>query len=275
MASVGMETTTIIGIDAATDDVRTAVARGIANGGEVRVEEVLGRWSADRVAAWIRSAGPRVLLAIDAPLGWPRDLARALGGHNAGRPLPVEANQLFRRETDRQLKRVVRKTPLDVGADRIARAAHAMLGKLDDLRLQVGGEHALPMQWVQGPPVVPSVIEVYPAATLMALGFEATGYKGRHAKDAAAEVRRDMVERFRSIGLGVADDVVAECIKSDDILDAALCVLAGAHFIAGACHGFEDDQRALVEVEGWIWVTRGEVSARAEATATAALRANR
>jgi hypothetical protein len=61
--------------------------------------------------------------AIDAPLGWPKPLAETLIDHRAGLPIETPANAMFRRTTDLFIQRKLKKTPLDVGADRIARTA--------------------------------------------------------------------------------------------------------------------------------------------------------
>ena len=44
------------------------------------------------------------LIALDAPLGWPQALGANLVTHRAGVPLRAEANQLFRRATDDEIK---------------------------------------------------------------------------------------------------------------------------------------------------------------------------
>jgi hypothetical protein len=42
--------------------------------------------------------------------------------------------------------------------------------------------------------------------------------------------------------------------KDADVLDALVCVLAGADFLAGRAMPPEDEQ--LAQKEGWIWVRR-------------------
>ena len=65
----------------------------------------------------------RALLAVDAPLGWPAPLAAALATHRAGEAVPASQSALFRRATDIAVHAATGKLPLEVGADRIARAA--------------------------------------------------------------------------------------------------------------------------------------------------------
>jgi hypothetical protein len=44
---------------------------------------------------------------------------------------------------------------------------------------------------------------------------------------------------------------VAHLATSADLVDAAVCVLAGADFIAG--RAMSPENRSLAEREGWIW----------------------
>jgi hypothetical protein len=124
----------LIGIDCATQDSRIGLARGSLVEDRVIVDEALvcgkERSATQHVAEWLADAGDRALLAIDAPLGWPAPLGASLVTHRAGDEISVAANQLFRRTTDRFIQERLGKTPLDVGADRIARTAHAALRML-------------------------------------------------------------------------------------------------------------------------------------------------
>lgn len=243
--------TTIIGIDAATEAKKLGLARGRLQGDRVVVSEVvLGSEVGSiteitaTVASWI--AGD-TLIAIDAPLGWPMPLGQTLREHRAGGAIEAEANELFRRVTDRFVHATLGKLPLDVGADRIARTAHAALRRLGELRRLTRLD--IPLAWA---PEVRGVacIEVYPAATLRARGIDSSGCKGK--KDGTVAQRRRVLEAVRGeIGLEVEDDRLVGC---DDRLDAMLCVLAGADFLRGRCVAPDERQRGWAEVEGWIWV---------------------
>ena len=94
----------IIGIDCATQVVKVGLARGIYRQGRTYLTDVArGRGSvAEQVTNWLKT-GASVLLALDAPLGWPEALGRGLVAHAAGQALPYEANCIFRRETDRYI----------------------------------------------------------------------------------------------------------------------------------------------------------------------------
>lgn len=96
--------TTIIGIDCATQDKKMGLAVGIINGDQMVVRTVaLGSEVeplAETIHGWIE---PPTLLAIDAPLGWPVPLSRALVEHRAGQPIAAARDAMFRRETDREV----------------------------------------------------------------------------------------------------------------------------------------------------------------------------
>jgi hypothetical protein len=96
-----------------------------------------------------------VLIALDAPLGWPRALGACLQSHMAGAPLDSEANALFRRATDDEIKVRLSKRPLDVGADRIARTAVAALELLGALRRETG--RPVPLAWAADERVRPAL----------------------------------------------------------------------------------------------------------------------
>lgn len=243
--------TTIIGIDCATDEAKVGLARAALKDGqctitfagvcpsEKRVVNVLADWM---------SGEDRVLLALDAPLGWPQAMGRALAKHRAGEPLPDLANDLFRRETDRFVKARTGKQSLDVGADRIARTAHSALKLLTDLRKMSG--LAIPLAWSPSYSERVAAIEVYPAATLIGYGITATGYKEKEA----IAVRKALMGSLGSVVELPEDQTAME--RSADALDAAVCVLAGYDFLQGKAYAPLDPD--LAHHEGWIWVHRRE-----------------
>lgn len=219
---------TIIGIDCAVDPRRVGLALGTFNGEHTRLLRAeigaLSRDPAEVVADWLSEYGGPVLLALDAPLGWPMALGTNLQAHCAGAVLDCPADTLFRRETDRFVRRIVGKQSLDVGADRIARTAHAALGLLANVRRLTGME--LPLAWE--PNLVGNhVIEVYPAATLLDRGVAESGYKKADATDA-----RQRLLNALSKYLVISGDS-ASMLRSADALDAAVCVLAAHDFLLG------------------------------------------
>src|SRR5687767_13252508 len=129
----------IVGIDCASDARNVGLALASLDHGRTKllelcrgtktppIEDVITKWLGSRPTS-------SVLLALDAPLGWPASLGDVLSRHAAGSTPPVTAHQMFRRRTDDVVYRVLKKRPLDVGADRIARCAHAALALLQRLR---------------------------------------------------------------------------------------------------------------------------------------------
>ncbi len=240
--------TTLIGIDCACQPKQVGLARGIWRvGRRPRVTDVLLGSEildvVDQVAAWVKSA-ERCLLALDAPLGWPEAMGRELTGHHAGNAVSVESNLLFRRETDRNVYQRFRKTPLDIGADRIARTAVAALRMLNGVRQRTG--HSIPLSWDPARVSRTAAIEVYPAGTLLAHGFPAKGYK----KPDQHKVRAEILARIDPV-LCLPKDR-KPMLANADRLDAVVCILAGVDFLNGCADPPADFPTA--RREGWIWV---------------------
>lgn len=240
-------TVTIIGIDCATQAKNIGLARGtFINGKAQIVEAIIGAGSvslADIIADWIYGA-QKVLMALDAPLGWPVSLGKELQAHEAGNPIKTEPNKLFRRSTDQFIKSKIGKQPLDVGADRIARTAHAALALLDEIRIRTNEE--IPLAWEPDIQTGIYAIEVYPAATLIAHKINAPGYKRREG----IEMRKTLLDDLRKLISLPPDLSLME--NNDDALDAVICVLAGVDFLSGDAY-FPND-KDLAKKESWIWV---------------------
>ncbi|MEM7050237.1 MAG: DUF429 domain-containing protein [Acidobacteriota bacterium] len=240
----------LLGIDCAVSRTNLGAAVGVFTQGRLRcsgfVEPV-----PSAMAAWLReqrAAGRPVLVALDAPLGWPEDLGASLASHSAGEELPGERNLLFRRETDRWVRARIGKQSLDVGADRIARTAHASLELLTALRQEA--DEALPMIWSPEALSTGGSIEVYPAATLRAWSFPNAGYKG--ASEVGRSKRREILACMTGAGVDVPEALRQEALASDHRLDALICLLAGHDFLAGLCSPPENLPQA--QKEGWMWV---------------------
>ena len=242
-----MDACTIIGVDCATDPKNIGLACSLWQKGNLRINAVdNGQFRAPKeiIGGWI-SASETVLLALDAPLGWPQAFGRTLAAHTAGKDLQQEPNQLFRRETDRFVQRTFRKTPLDVGADRIARTAHAALQLLETLSIQAS--HVIPLAWVPEFSGI-AAIEVYPAGTLRASRVPASAYKRPEQSEARQRLLgwlADETDLPEDLSLPLGDP---------DVLDAMICVLAGADFLAGRAYPPAD--LALAQKEGWIWIRK-------------------
>jgi predicted RNase H-like nuclease len=239
-------TESIIGIDCATQPKRTGLARAVRTRDRYEVIELMvcdgDRHPVAVVADWLGGVGT-ALLALDAPLGWPVALGSALGTHAAGDPIMVPGDLLFRRITDRVVAERTGKTPLDVGADRIARTAHAALLFLHHLRQELG--EPIPLAWQAPLQERVEAIEVYPAATLLSRGASLRGYKKAESVDARAELLQVLTASCD------CDRVRDTALQSHDCLDAVACVAAGVDFLQGAAVG--PGRSDVVRREGWIW----------------------
>lgn len=201
----------------------------------------------ENAADWIdEDASSSTLIALDAPLGWPQALAETLPGHFAGKAPRFTANEMFRRRTDDVVKVKLNKQPLDVGADKIARATHAALRFLDLLREATG--LAVPLAWSPGQPTGVSAIEVYPAATLIAYDL----MPSRSYKQEESNERHKLVERLADI-LELGEEVHNEMGACHDLLDAVVCVMAGVDFAEGNVVEPLSEEMEQAEREGWIW----------------------
>jgi hypothetical protein len=146
------------------------------------------RAAASFIAGWVRDSQHPVLIAIDTPLGWPKPLAETLINHRAGMPIETAANAMFRRTTDVFIQQKLKKTPLDVGADRITRTAYAALAILGTLRAELG--MPIPLAWAPADVSRVAAIEVYPAATLVAHRVRSIGYKSQRRLRSAVRLSR-------------------------------------------------------------------------------------
>lgn len=251
----------LIGFDCSTSPKKAGLARGTWAGGRaggavvVREAFVGAADPAGVIAGWLadRPAGRPAVVAVDAPLGWPTALAEALPGHAAGDPLPSSADRLFHRATADVVRQVTGKRPLEVGANLIARTAAFALGVAAAVRERTG--EPLPLLHAPGPPAGggAGLIEVYPAATLLCRGLDVRGYKapGRSA-EAKRAARRALLEALAREAEWPAD--AGPLTDSDDALDAAVCVLAAADFLAGrVVRPPAEVSPKTLRREGWIW----------------------
>ena len=235
-------------MDCATQDAKTGLAVATLESDILSLRDVClcskSQSAAEVICRWIVDAGSApTLLALDAPLGWPLAL-RSLASHSAGSVLHSSPDEMFRRATDRFVQERFGQRPLDVGADRIARTAHAALTLLDRVRRVT--QQPIPLWWDFAQPFVVAAIEVYPAATLRARGIRSKGYKKPGRMGERNEIIAELGQRME---LRRSSDLTAEA----DVLDAAICVLAGADYLRGFALGPPDPHTA--RAEGWIWVT--------------------
>jgi predicted RNase H-like nuclease len=231
--------TLLIGVDCAVQPTDTGLVRAVPEGELLDVLEARCGSTRDLpakvIAGWIRES-ERVLIALDAPLGWPSPLGLGLIEHEAGGPLRSTANQMFRRLTDDVLCERLGKRSLDVGADKIARTAHSALRLLEDLRQSLGIE--IPLAWSSNWPGRVAAIEVYPAATRLGLGLPKLP-KG-------ADPLEGLQSRMR-----IAPEA---SLGSSHVRDAVLCALSGLEFLRDRARAPTQEQRPRALKEGWIWV---------------------
>jgi len=144
----------LIGIDYSAQEGKVGLACGRLKGNTVKVEFAkCPATHADVVKQIVtrineEKKNGKVLLAIDAPLGWPKSLSQSLCWHKAGRALSTPADQMFKRATDRYVRDEIGKNPLEVGANLIARTAYSALSFLLRLRNETGC--AIPLAWKPG-----------------------------------------------------------------------------------------------------------------------------
>lgn len=241
---------TLIGIDCAVQSKNMGIAVGRIHERRVMIEEICVGVNdpAQHVASVVENRSP-VILALDSPLGWPAEMGRVLNTHSASEPLPFDANHFFRRETDRFVKRNIGKQSLDVGADRIARTAHAAVGLLS--RIRVLASKSIRLAWTGQTLSEVTCIEVYPAATLEAIGLSSRGYKG--GKEIHSQARERLLGELNSV-LKLSEEAVTKAVANDDAFDAALCCVAAADFVGG--NVFEPEDLEISQKEGWIWVRK-------------------
>lgn len=240
-------TTTIIGIDWATDPAKVGLALGAFSPEQTVLTKVQTgntiRRPLEIISNWLQGRKQSALLAIDAPLGWPAPLGDLLAQHTAGTVLEAPAHQLFRRFTDHFVREKIGKQSLDVGADRIARTAHSALDLLGRLRERLG--HEISLGW---DPSIRGIkaIEVYPAATLAVYGISARGYKTSTGAKARKHVWEQVARHFEG------KPEIPGIQKSSDSLDAVICLLAAKDFLTGRAMPPPAD--TPVKREGWMWV---------------------
>jgi len=240
----------LIGVDYSAQKGKVGLACGRLDGDSLKVEFAKCPEThaavEQQIVDWINKEKKNggVLLAIDAPLGWPEPLSKVLCRHKAGRALSTPADQMFKRATDRWVRDEIGQNPLEVGANLIARTAYSALSFLLKLRNETG--YAIPLAWNPGRAKGVSVIEVYPAATL----------KGRNPLSKTTE---DIIKKLKE-EITLCGDTEEQMRGSKDVRDAVVCVLAAADF-ANKNNKVISPKEAKVDLklakkEGWIWVKK-------------------
>ena len=230
--------------------------------------------------------GTPVLVALNAPLGWPVPMIDALMKHHAGSQLPSldidakdrgkevelghgyfekehesrwrkERNLFFRRETEQFVRskgigrwgdgrRAFGPSGLDVGADKSARTAHAALRLLKALRDRTNLEIPVITDHC-GPIVQASAIEVH------------TSWRRTPTEDALEGKAPSVEDQGRqSEGIGAETPGSHERQEDDASAAARAAALDAVAFLEEDCDS-PSDQNVPDEVarkEGWIWFSR-------------------
>jgi predicted RNase H-like nuclease len=213
----------IVGIDCATQPGNVGVCLATYASPTVRVEKVFTCTSRtmmlEEIAAFLGEGAPAII-ALDAPLGWPVALTREISQHRAGEAVGSPAGIMFSRATDRYVKQALDKTPLEIGANLIARTALAALSDLNAIRTTLA--LPVPLAWEPGPAKQTVAIEVYPAAT---------------------EVAYERAECHAAVSARVGRDLPADNIHKRD---AVLCAIAASDFLEARVCRPPADERLLV-----------------------------
>jgi predicted nuclease with RNAse H fold len=255
----------IVGIDCASQPEKTGVAIGKyeAKIGKIEILQLFkgekGKSISVKILTKLAEIAQKpteidvnkILVAVDAPLGWPVAMSQSLANHIAGASLGhnrTEKDRFFRRFTDTFIHQKIGKLPLEVGADRIARAAYSALQMMEDFRQKFPVE----MLWdtnIQNLNGM-GVIEVYPAATLKQHNLIYNNYK----KESDIANRKEIIEYLQAYFSNITD-YQALMQEDGDRLDAIVCLLCAKDFVDKEVMQIPvEENLAFIQQEGWIWV---------------------
>lgn len=230
---------TTLGIDLASQDKNTAACL-LRWGAPAAIEMARADFGDRALEDQLRTAGK---VGIDVPLGWPLRFAEALGSYMSGGAwtaphtapdLQLRATDLYVRDDPERGRR-----PLSVSTDRIsvpAMRAARLLTSVDAAFDRAGGGR---------------VVEVYPAASLLAWGFDPTRYKRAKGRG----TREALVDRFirtTASWIRITDEQKEACAGDDNVFDALICALTARAFDLGLCDPIPPQHAAAARLEGWI-----------------------
>lgn len=227
-----------LGIDLASQNENTAACLVEWSGGEVILRELLDRGSDDELVARmraVRDAGG--CIGIDAPFGWPEAyLAAMTSWREEGRFPATDSKELAFRLTDRK-EYLAKKQPLSVSSDRIAYVAWRCARLLT--------------RFFEGAPTSrlgPTVVEVYPGASMASWGLGAQGYKQ------SEPTRKKLLLELNAKGLcWVSDEAQQSALtRSEHLFDAFIASLSTRAFQIKRCDPIPAAHQAVAEREGWI-----------------------
>jgi len=251
--------TSTLGVDLASQPQHTAVcaiAWADGHADVVALWKAVDTWGApldDVLIVAAMRGGHRDLprpskVAIDAPLGWPVDFVRALGGAIPWPALGGSRRRLERRATDHWVHGTATKLPLSVTTDRIAFAAMRAAGLL--AHCAATGEEVIDVSGVTG-----LVCEAYPDPAIRRLGLwpPAAGARDSYKANARA-LRASIMDRLGDAApwLRLSAAQREACIESDDCLDALVCALVARAAAKGLTVGPPAELVREARSEGWI-----------------------
>ena len=226
---VGTKRTEIVGIDWATRKKQRALVRLRLSSRTEKLKFVnLASAPSDPdVLECCKAAGVSVV-AVDIPFGWPKAFSEFVHGHAPkDRRIRVPDPELFRyRRTELVVRKATKVTPMAVSAEKFAMGAREWASLVNREKLQpqiaVGSD---------APQKQPSIIEVYPAATLAALSIAPRwGYKPTKHGDVRESILETLIARFlvpfdSLKAKRMKGGLVAAVRSSDDVLDALVAAI--------------------------------------------------
>lgn len=231
-----MRVETTLGIDLASQDGNTAACL-VRWAKPVTIETAGSGFGDQALEARIGTAGK---VGIDVPLGWPLRFVDALTSYMKGGAwtAPHTDRELWLRATDRHVADWGRR-PLSVSTDKISipamRAARLLTSAEASFDRAGGGR----------------VVEVYPAASLKAWGFDHTRYKGTRGR----AVREALVDRFirmTATWIDITRQQRSACVDDDNVFDALICALTARAADLGLCDPIPAQHAEAARLEGWI-----------------------
>ncbi|MBL7260458.1 DUF429 domain-containing protein [Paractinoplanes lichenicola] len=227
-----------LGVDLASADERTAMARVEWSGGVSTVRDLRLGVSDGELLEAIRAVDKA---GVDCPLGWPS----AFVEYVAGPRKPVAADAAWRRTlayrvTDQVVRAETGINPLSVSADRIAYVAFRGANLLAHLGIDDRSGNDV-------------VVEVYPAASLRRWGLTHRGYKVS-GHDALLD---ELLAAAPWLDLGPYGEL---CRTSHDAFDAVIAALAARAAALGKYVAPAPAQQEAARVEGWIALPLGDLN---------------
>jgi len=244
------------GINWATEDEHRAMVVLGGCGGRACLRKIRSPLTKEDVRG-VCSDSKYSVVGVDVPFGWPKqfsDFVQPWSPAGSGGEAVPESDVFRFRKTDLIVRDELRKHPLSISSDRIALSARLWAEIV--LKNNLG-----PHIDTRGLPAAssPTVIEVYPAATLRAFADQVNDKHYKREKDARVCLIKALVRDFKlNVTAKQQARVVGEREKDSDITDALIAALTG--LIYGGCFPQwtvrkpqSDAEREAAVKEGWIF----------------------